>query len=159
MTEKEESRRAAKDLVGDYADWFASPDRDAGWHSYPILAKMIDFEGELPGSSGFYGVDAVFKEQKYLAPYLSHRTRRAIRIMHELRDHKINHYVALLFDVMYRGRVKNAIDPFHPDKPISIPYTDERIATGLRITVPTFRQWISRGYLFVEHQMDHKKAA
>lgn len=154
-TKKSSARELAEAMVDRYLDWLYSSNKDAGWHGHALIGRLIDFKGELPQGSGFFGFDRYEREIRYLA-YISEDTRRAVEIIDAMPE---DHRVAVLSDRAYRGRTKVAVDPFAPEKPVEIAWTTEACARELGLTPDTYRKHISRGYAAIELAIEGRKAA
>lgn len=135
-------RAQAEKLADIYVTWKMTTDTEAGWHSGSIIGRLVDFRGDLPASSGFYGVDRMEKEVRYLVNH--HADLPAAKAALSRLDKR--YYDAVVSDQAFRGRTKVAIDPFRPEKPVEIRCTDEYIARVLEITVRTYRDRITEGY-------------
>jgi hypothetical protein len=147
-------REQAEKLVDVYLNWALSTDRDAGWHGGSVIGRLVDFRGDLPSSSGFYGVDNMEKEMRYLANHHADlpKAKEAInRLPDSLK-------LAVFSDRHYRNRVKVAIDPFVPSKRVEFRWTDEAIAATLEITPANYRQRVCRGYQAIESAISQQAA-
>ncbi len=143
---KSAARQQAEKLVDIYLNWALSTDQDAGWHSGSVIGRLVDFRGDLPQSSGFYGVDRMEKEVRYLCA--EHADLPLAKQAIARLDDKYK--IAVFSDRHYRNRVKVAIDPFVPNKRVEFKYTDEALAAMLGITTANYRQRVSRGYQMIE---------
>lgn len=152
---KSQARMMAEKLVDIYLDHVMSADSDAGWHNGSIIGRLVDFRGDLPQSSGFYGVDRMEKEVRFLRrPHKDLPTAISAieRLTPELK-------IAVFSDRAYRNRTKVAIDPFHPDKPIEITWTDDAIASELGVSVRKYRDSITEGYRRIADFCGYQEAA
>jgi hypothetical protein len=124
-----------------------------------VIGALVDFRGEIPRSSGFSEfcklANKVDRMKRFGGEHLA-----ACYFVGKLSDRQ---HDAVVCNQTYRGKVKVAIDPFAPEKPIEIRWTDEKCAKDLRCTVNTFRQRIVDGYTrlegLIEESQGKKKAA
>lgn len=152
---KSAAREQAEKLVDIYLTWALSSNHDAGWHGGSIIGRLVDFRGDLPQSSGFYGVDRMEKEIRYLT--CQHSDLPLARQLIEQLDDKYK--IAVFSDRHYRNRVKIAIDPFVPEKRVEFKWTDEAIAAVLGISTANYRQRVSRAYSLIEDMFTYSNAA
>lgn len=152
---KSQWRQKAEKIVDIYLSWAMSTDTDAGWHGGSIIGRLVDFKGDLPAPSGFYAVDRMEKEIRYLRNQHA-ELAFAKQAISKLDD---NYKAAVFSDRYYRNRVKVAIDPFHPDKRVEFKWTDERIAAVLKISERAYRDRITEGYRKIAEYCGYDQAA
>ena len=151
LQEKKTDRRTQAEAVVDrFLVWFYSSDADAGWHAPNLIARMMEFGGDLPSSSGFHAVDRMEFEVEYLR-YFGKDFLSEVRMVRNL---KPIYLVAVASDRAYRNRIKVAVDPFTPDKPVEIKWDDGKIAAVLGITAQAYRKRVQRGYAMLEAMLD-----
>jgi len=152
---KSAARQQAEKLVDIYLNWALSTDQDAGWHSGSVIGRLVDFRGDLPQSSGFYGVDRMEKELRFLTGHHADLpiAKAAVAALHD------NYKIAVFTDRHYRNRVKVAIDPFVPNRRVEFKYTDEALAAMLSISVRTYRYRVDEGYRQIGERTGVQKAA
>lgn len=148
-------RKQAEAVVDMFLDVLLSRDRDAGWQGDSLVGKLVDFKGELPKSSGFSGFSKVYEQSKRLRDW-SDAHLMACVVMRNLSDRQRE---ALCFDRAYRGRVKVAVDPFHPDDRVEIYWDDNACAQQLRCSEAAFCQRVHDGYRALEKALALQAAA
>ena len=157
-TESRTARQQAEKAVDRFITVALACEQDLAWKGIGVSGKIADFEGEIPRSSGFYGVDKMpgICDRMQVWP---HEFKQAHEMIMGL---KVAQRQALILDRAYRGRTKlKAVDPFKQDKPVYIVWSDEECAREAECSVAAFVQRVSDAYARVERIMvtARKKAA
>ncbi|MCL1485141.1 hypothetical protein MIH18_23690 (plasmid) [Marinobacter sp. M3C] len=162
MTERTPESKAVRIKAEKVVDRFIvvalACEQDLAWQGIGVSGKIADFEGEIPQSSAYYGVDKMpgicDRMQKWPEDFA-----QAQDLMKELKPEQRQ---ALVLDRAFRGRTKaKAIDPFEKDKPVYILWDDAACAHEAGCKVGAFVQRVSSAYSRLEGFMAgvRKKAA
>lgn len=144
-TAKSSERKQAEEVVDRYLKMIMASDDDAGWQGSGIIGRLVDFQGELPESSGFSGFSKVW-EQSLLIGQWPAKFRIAARLMEILTPMQRE---AVCIDRAYRGRVK-VIWEDGADHAVQVEWDDRRCADALGCSPDALRQRISAGYQALE---------
>lgn len=139
-------RQLAEKLVDVYLAWLQSHDRDAGWHGQHIIGRLIDFKGDLPGSSGYMPDDGMIREVRFLrTPHAMLADARGLvdAMSPEQRD-------AVLLSVLCKRRVRVI-------KGVEVPMSLFHIADAAGVNPNTFRARIKRGWEWLENQLENSR--
>ncbi len=123
-----------------FADEFS-----AGWEGQSICGKIQDFGFQLPGSSGFAGVDKMWERTLQLGTWPK-QFRVAAKLMARLTEHQHN---AVCIDRCYRGTKRMETD-VENQRRVQVYWSDKKCAEMLGISQDTFRRRISDGYKALE---------
>lgn len=137
-------RQLAEKLIDVYLAWLQSHDRDAGWHGQHIIGRLIDFKGDLPGSSGYMPDDGMIREVRFL------RTPHALlaeakELVAEMEQRQRD---AVLLSVLCKRRIRVI-------KGVEVPMSLFHIADAAGVNPNTFRTRIKRGWDWLEEQLQN----
>lgn len=152
---RKEHREAAEKVVDRYLTVLLSRDDDAGWQGAGILGRIIDFRGELPGSSGFSGFSTVWEKGRHLRNW-PYKYIAAFKMVNKL---PVEVRTALVLDRAYRGRVKVAVDPFVPDKRVECRWDDAKCGQVMGVKAETFAKKVTASYRVLLTLMGLEEAA
>ena len=157
-TESIDARKRAEKIVDRFIAIVMAGEQDIAWEGSGIIGRLVDFEGEIPRSSGYHEVcrmaNACDRMQAWPEDF-----SKAHDYMMQL---SANRRQALILDRAYRGRTKwKATDPFHPEKPVYKLWDDEACAAEAGCKVQAFIQRVSDAYKILERMTEalNKKAA
>lgn len=154
MAYKSEARSVAEKIVDDFLSWYRSADKDAGWHGDSMIGRLVDFKGDLPSSSGFYAVDSMEYEMRFVR-HITKDQRAAIEIFGRMP--KVN-AVAVMLDRAVRGKTLAHEDPY-TKKPVTVSYPDAILAHEMDMTVNLFKMAIRDGYQWIAQAVEQREAA
>lgn len=137
-------RQLAERLIDVYLGWLQSADRDAGWHGQHIIGRLIDFKGDLPGSSGYMPDDGMIREVRFLRT--PHALLADAKKVVEAMDRK--HRDAVLLSVLCKRRIRVI-------KGVEVPMSLFHIADAAGVNPNTFRTHIKRGWEWLESELEN----
>ncbi|WP_375191815.1 hypothetical protein [Marinobacter sp.] len=137
-------RELAEKLVDVYLAWLQSADRDAGWHGQHIIGRLIDFKGDLPGTSGYMPDDGMIREVRFLrTPHALLNEAKALIGEMDRRQRD-----AVLLSVLCKRRVRIVKD-------VEVPMSLFHIADAAGVNPNTFRTRIKRGWEWLEKELEN----
>ena len=142
---RKQLRERAELIVDLHLKMILSASNDAGWEGPTVIGRLMEFQGDLPESSGFAGVDKMPDRIMRVVDWpKQHRVAR--RLMLELTE---DQRVALYVDRLYRGRHKMDSDTARQTRQ-EVYWSDKRCAERMGITPDNLRYRISQGYRSIE---------
>ena len=143
--EQKALRRKAQEVVDRHLQMILSATDDTGWEGPTIIGRLMDFQGDLPQSSGFAGVDKMPDRILRVIDWpKNHRVSR--RLMLQLSEAQ---RMALYIDRLYRGQHKTDSDTERQRRQ-DVYWSDTKCAGKLGISANAFRSRISQGYRALE---------
>lgn len=157
--EQKAARQKAQDAVDRYIEVIYAEVRNNGiaWEGRSVIGMAADFHGEIPGGSGFSGFCKLGAKIDLMANDV--RTQDHHNACDWMRRLHTDHRDALVYDRALRNREKVlAIDPMHPETPVTKFWSDDRCAEDLGCSRDMFRRLVSDGYADLERLMGLKKS-
>ena len=158
--EQRKLREAAEGIVDLFIDYLIVADviKDVAWEGRNIMEMAMTFRGQPPKGSGFSGFCKLgSKVDRINRQHLTGAMKDAATLMALLSDLQVQ---ALCVDRAMRGRERLvAVDPFHPDKPITKVWDDKECAHYLGCSAEAMRRRITDGYQKLESFMGREKVA
>lgn len=137
-------RQLAEKLIDVYLGWLQSADRDAGWHGPHIIGRLIDFKGDLPGSSGYMPDGSMIREVHFLRT--PHALLAEARGLIDAMERKQRD--AVLLSVLCKRRIRVV-------KGVEVPMSLFHIADAAGVNPNTFRTRIKRGWEWLENELEN----